>query len=153
MDEPYLITLSIQTEALFIAMQSLIRIGRHSFQTFFSLNSLPNDKILDWSKMKAFTDDKINLSEKLKFVLGRVENIVGKGENVGNFFSVIFDPRLGQYSFWKLMIVIATGFIPLTPIAAISTMVKWESSQWLGKQPVAWNIETDLLVTLHQYKL
>ena len=40
------------------------------------INSLPNDKFQDWSKLKAFTDDKINLTEKLKFVLGRVGNIV-----------------------------------------------------------------------------
>ena len=33
--------------------------------------------------MKAFVDDKINVTEKLKFVLGRVENTVGKGENAG----------------------------------------------------------------------
>ena len=31
--------------------------------------------------MKAFGDDKINVTEKLKFVLGGVENIVGKEEN------------------------------------------------------------------------
>ena len=42
-------------------------------------NSLPNNKILDWFKLKAFADNKVNVSEKLKFVLGRVENIVGKG--------------------------------------------------------------------------
>ena len=46
-------------------------------------NSLPNDKILDWSKLKAFADAKINVTEKLKFVKGRVENIVGKAENAG----------------------------------------------------------------------
>ena len=46
-----------------------------------NFNSLPNERILDWSKLKAFADDKINVTEKLKFVLGRVENIVGKGEN------------------------------------------------------------------------
>ena len=37
--------------------------------------------ILDWSKLKVFADYKINLAEKLKPVLGRVVNIVGKGEN------------------------------------------------------------------------
>ena len=36
------------------------------------VNSLPNDKILDWSKLKAFADNKINVTEKLKFVLERV---------------------------------------------------------------------------------
>ena len=30
---------------------------------------------LDWSKLKAFADDKLNLAEKLKFVWGGVENI------------------------------------------------------------------------------
>ena len=52
-------------------------------------NSLPNEKILDWSKLKAFADDKINVTEKWKFVLGRVENIVEKGENAGcqHYFS------------------------------------------------------------------
>ena len=39
--------------------------------------------ILDWSKLKAYADDKINVTEKLKFVFGRVENAVGKGENAG----------------------------------------------------------------------
>ena len=48
------------------------------------LNSLPNDKILDLSKLKAFADDKINVSEKLKFGLGRLENTLEKGENAGN---------------------------------------------------------------------
>ena len=42
---------------------------------------IPNDEILDWSKLKAFADDKLNVIEKLEFVLGRVENIVGKEEN------------------------------------------------------------------------
>ena len=28
------------------------------------LNSLPDDKILDWFKLKAFTDDKISITEK-----------------------------------------------------------------------------------------
>ena len=44
-----------------------------------------------------------------------------------------FDPRLDQYSFRGLKMVIATGFIPLSPQSVISTMVIWESSKWLGK--------------------
>ena len=31
----------------------------------------------------ALADENSNLTEKLKFVLGRVENIVGKGESAG----------------------------------------------------------------------
>ena len=33
--------------------------------------------------MKAFADYKINVAEKVKFVLERVKNIMGKGENAG----------------------------------------------------------------------
>ena len=47
------------------------------------VNSLPNKKILDYAKLKAVADDKINVSQTLKFVVGRVENIVRKGENAG----------------------------------------------------------------------
>ena len=45
------------------------------------INSLPNDIILNWSKLKTFAADKLNANEKLKFVLGWVENILGKGKN------------------------------------------------------------------------
>ena len=48
-----------------------------------SLTLYQTTKFLDWSKLKAFADDKTNMTEKLKFVLERVENIVGKGENAG----------------------------------------------------------------------
>ena len=51
---------------------------------------LPNDKILDWYKLKAFADDKVVVTEKLKFVFGRVENIVGKGENAGYQHFLLF---------------------------------------------------------------
>ena len=56
------------------------------------VNSLPNDKIFDCSKLKAFADQKINVTEKLKFVLGRVENNVGKGENAGYQHFLPFPP-------------------------------------------------------------
>ena len=49
----------------------------------FALNSLPNDQILDLRNLKAFADNKINVSEKLKFVSVRLEDILGKGENTG----------------------------------------------------------------------
>ena len=44
-----------------------------------------------------------------------------------------FDPWLIQYSFRELMIVIATGFTPLSPLSIVSTMIMWESSHRLGK--------------------
>ena len=59
-----------------------------TFEKLFK--SLPNDKILNWSKLKAFAVDKLILAEKLKFVLGRVENNVGKGENAGYQHFLLF---------------------------------------------------------------
>ena len=47
------------------------------------LNSLPSDKFSDPSKLKAFADDNIKVTEKMKFVSEMVENLVGKGENAG----------------------------------------------------------------------
>ena len=48
------------------------------------LNSLPNDKVLDCSKLKAFADDKTSMDEELNLLWERVEIVVGKGENAGN---------------------------------------------------------------------
>ena len=45
-------------------------------------NSLPNGKIIDWSKFKAFADkNKKDVTENMKFAVESIENIVGKGEN------------------------------------------------------------------------
>ena len=49
---------------------------RHSLTFFMDINPLPDNKILDWSKLKAFVDDKIiNVTQKLKFLFERVENM------------------------------------------------------------------------------
>ena len=42
---------------------------------------LTNDKILDWSKLRAFADNKIKSAKRMIFVFNRVDNIVRKGEN------------------------------------------------------------------------
>ena len=66
------------------------------------LNSLPNDKILDWSKLKAFEVNKIKVIEKLKFVFETVEKIVGKGENAGYQHFLLF-PQCLQDLFFKVV--------------------------------------------------
>ena len=43
-----------------------------------------------------------------------------------------FDTRLSQYSFRGLMVVIVTGFIPLSPVSVVF------DDGYVGKQPVAW---------------
>ena len=55
-----------------------------------SFNSLLNNKFLDWSILKAFADNKMNEAEILKYVLQKVENIVGKGENAGYKHFLLF---------------------------------------------------------------
>ena len=45
-----------------------------------SINPLPNDGILDLTKLKAIADDKINVS-KMVICFDRIKNILGKGEN------------------------------------------------------------------------
>ena len=65
--------------------------------TGIMFNSLPNDKILDWSEFKAFADAKIDLTQYLNFALGRVENISGKGENAGYQHFLLF-PKCFQES-------------------------------------------------------
>ena len=47
------------------------------------VNSLPNNKIVDLSKLKACANDKSTVAENLKYDLERGKKIVGKGENAG----------------------------------------------------------------------
>ena len=54
------------------------------------INSLPNNKILNWFKLKVFADDKINLTKKLNFILEEYKTL---WENPGyqqndNFVSI-----------------------------------------------------------------
>ena len=54
------------------------------------INSLPNDKMLDQSKLKALADDKIDVVEMMISPFDRVENSAGKGENAGNQHFLLF---------------------------------------------------------------
>ena len=47
------------------------------------LNPLPNGNILDWSKLEAFADEKINVAEIIISLSDGIQNIVGKAENTG----------------------------------------------------------------------
>ena len=63
------------------------------------VNSLPTDKILGYSKLKTFTDDKINATQKLKFVMAWAENIVGKEENAGYQHFLLFQQFFESFLF------------------------------------------------------
>ena len=45
------------------------------------LQNLPNNKMSDLSKFKAFTDDNLNMANMTKSVCDRAENIEEKGKN------------------------------------------------------------------------
>ena len=47
------------------------------------INPLPNDKISEGTKLKAFADNKLNVTKMMISLYDRVENTVGKGENAG----------------------------------------------------------------------
>ena len=50
-------------------------------------------------KPEAFADYKINENKNLEFVVVRVENIAGKGENAGNQHFLLFPPCFQKASF------------------------------------------------------
>ena len=47
------------------------------------VKSLPNDNFMDWTKVKAIADDKMNVAKIMISVFDMVKNIMGKGENAG----------------------------------------------------------------------
>ena len=80
--------------------------GEKKLILYRRFNSLPNDKFFDWSKLKAFADDKLILAENLKFVYGRVKNIVGKGKNAGYQHFFLFPQYFQEASHTLLLKVV-----------------------------------------------
>ena len=64
-----------------------------------SFNPLPDDKIFDWSKLKAFADNNLNVAKMMISLYDRVENIVGKGENAGYQHFLLFPQCFQKASF------------------------------------------------------
>ena len=69
-----------------------------------AFNSSPSDKILSLSKFKASADDKIIVTQKLKLVLGREKNIMGKGENTGYQHFFLFPHCFRKLYFLEVLI-------------------------------------------------
>ena len=67
------------------------------------VNSLSNDKILYQTNLKAFADNKMNVTEKVKFVHERVENIVGKRGNAGFQHFLFFPTMFSKGLFLKVV--------------------------------------------------
>ena len=66
-------------------------------------NTIPSEKVLDMTKFKAFADDKIILTQKSKFMLERVENIVGKRENASYQQFLLYPQCFPKFSFLEVL--------------------------------------------------
>ena len=64
----------------------------------YVFNPLPDGKISDWSELKAFADNKLNVTQNIKVVFHRIENIVCKEENAGYQYFLHF-PQCFQKAF------------------------------------------------------
>ena len=64
-----------------------------------AVNFLPNDKILEVNKLKAFADEKLNVAKMMVSLFDRVENTVVKGENAGYQHFLLFPQCFPKPSF------------------------------------------------------
>ena len=80
-------------------MSKNLLFGKERTNDFCSTTSYLYDKFLGLSKLKAFTDDKINVTLKQKPFLKWVQNIVGKGENAGYQHFLLFSQCFLKPSF------------------------------------------------------
>ena len=61
----------------------------------YLINPLPDDKILDWSILKQFTDNNFKFDENSRKFSKRVENTVGKGE-IAHYEQFLLFPQCFQ---------------------------------------------------------
>ena len=76
---------------------------------YWDFNSLPNENILALTKLKGFAEDKLRQTKcdsKNEFVFGRIESIVGKGENVGYQHFLLVPQCYQQVSYTRLLKVV-----------------------------------------------
>ena len=71
----------------------LVEPKRTGYWSYFNTNHLPNYRLQDQAKFKASAGHNLNMTQKPKLVLGRVENIVGADENAGNQYFLLFFPK------------------------------------------------------------
>ena len=78
-----------------------------------------------WSKFEEFPGNKIHVYHILKFVLGRVENFVGNGENAG-YLHFLLHINFSEWFFFKA--------VKSTTMFSKSFFVMFIKNQdWVGK--------------------
>ena len=68
----------------------------------YMVNPLPNNKILNVTKLKAFADDKSNVTKMMISLYDREENTMGKEENAGYHHFLLF-PVFFKTLFFKVI--------------------------------------------------
>ena len=66
-----------------------------SHSVLYLFNPLPDNKILDWSKLKECADDNFKFDENSSNLSKRVENTVGKGE-IARYEQLLLFPQCFQ---------------------------------------------------------
>ena len=69
------------------------------------INPLPNNKILDFTKLEELEDNKFKVAKMRISLYDRVENTVGKGENAGYQHFLLFPQCFPKSSSLKVGIV------------------------------------------------
>ena len=72
------------------ALRSMCVIHFNSPRLSFLTGPLPNDKILELTKMKAFADNKLNVAYMTISLFDRVKNTVGNGDHTGYQHFLLF---------------------------------------------------------------
>ena len=102
------------------------------------LNSLPTEKILDQSKLKAFADNKIYVTEKMKIWFQKEKSVVAKGENAGDQHFLFF-PQCFQRLFFHVRLEFRVRIhqpFSRTFFVFVSKICKFEcntTSDWLNR--------------------
>ena len=82
--------LSLSLSLVRFLLVTSLRSSKNSEFSRRGSTSFPNDIFSDCSKLEAFADYEINVAQILKLILGRVVNIVVKGENAGYQHFLLF---------------------------------------------------------------
>ena len=101
----FLVLLITQNCKLLWGMATTLKNQKDMENKVWKKNSLPYDKILDLSKFKVFADDNLNVYQNLKFALGRVENIAGKGENASYQHFLLFPQCFSNASYLRITLL------------------------------------------------
>ena len=73
------------------------------YQNLYRSNFLLNKQSPDFLRLKGFADIKANLIQMIEFLFKSIENIVGKGENAGNQYFLLF-PTMFSKGFFPRVI-------------------------------------------------